>query len=444
MDLTKGDIPSQLRHLFIPASVGFFFHVLFNIVDTFYGGQISPEALAALAITFPIYFIILSLGVGFSAGISALIATDIGAKQPENARAAYLQGIGFMLLLSIATAFFGHATTLPLLRAMGAPESLIEPSLLYILLLYDFSIPMIMVHVVNAGLSAMGRNQPNRNFLIISFFANIVLNYWFIYGGLGLPAMGIRGIAIATIVIHIFGIGYLLRHIGKTHLFQKPRLAELIPRREMVAKIIKQGVPTTFNMLSISFYFFVINYFVTHFGEDAIAAYGIGLRIEQLILVPGVGLNIAIATMVAQNHGARQFQRIRDTVRLGFIYSLSIMIGGGAFILVAGEGILTLFTREPEVIRIGLQYLRIEAFTLASYGLMHVSSAILQGLKKPNISSYINLVGRITPIPVLLLLIDHLHAGSSAIWWTILVNSYLMGIVFVWFMRRESARAFGG
>ena len=150
------------------------------------------------------------------------------------------------------------------------------------------------------------------------------MDYWFIHGGLGLPALGIQGIAYATVVVHILGIFYLLYHVKKTFLFEQINhcfLYYFIPQKHCFKLILSQGVPGTISMLSISFYFFVLNKFISSFGADAIAAYGIGLRIEQLILVPEIGISIAVSTLVAQNHGAGLKSRVNESIRAGILYS---------------------------------------------------------------------------------------------------------------------------
>ena len=115
IDLTTDSIPKLLRQLFIPASVGMFFSVLYNVVDTYFGGQISPQALASLSIIFPIFFLIIAVSIGFSAGASALIATQIGAKKKEEAKRFYCQFLSFGLFLSFFLTLVGLFVSKPML-----------------------------------------------------------------------------------------------------------------------------------------------------------------------------------------------------------------------------------------------------------------------------------------------------------------------------------------
>lgn len=440
--LTECPIPQALNKLFIPASVGFFFSVLFNIVDTYFGGQISSQTLAALSLCFPLFFIIIALVYGFSSGCSALIATLVGKKQKENAKQFYCQCLSFGFFLTIFTTFIGIAFSEVLLKIMGAKGSYLQEALDYILILFYGCFAIVSVGIINSGLSALGQNKPNRNFLIASFFANIILDYWFVFGGLGIPPLGVKGIAWATVLSHLGGVFYLFFQTKKTFLLNTICLEYFIPKKECYKQIFTQGIPSTFNMMSIGIYFFIINSFLSDFGQEAIAAYGIGLRIEQLILVPGIGLSIAVSTLVAQNHGANIASRVKQTVRIGLIYSGSIMLFGFFFLIFAGRIIMGLFTQNSKIINIGVEYLNIEAWTLLSYTLIHIASAALQGLKKPNISAMINLVGRFLPLPVLYILFNVFHLQTTAIWYTILFNSWLMGLLFVFFLQKTIKKSF--
>ena len=134
--------------------------------------------------------------------------------------------------------------------------------------------------------------------------------------------------------------------------------------------------------------------------------------------------------------------RVNESIRAGILYSFLVMTTGCFFLLFASKLVLSFFTQKPEIIAIGWEYLRIEAFTLFSYVMIHISSAILQGLKKPSIATFINIFGRCLPIPILYILIYTLGLGSQSIWWTILATCYFMGIIFIIFTKREMRKAF--
>ena len=442
LNLITSPIPKTLNKLFIPASVGFFFSVLYNVVDTYYGGKISSQTLAALSLSFPIYFIIIALIFGFSGGCSALIATLVGKDKKEDAKQFYCQCLSFGFFLVFFTSLIGIIFSEILLKILGAKGSYLQESLDYILIIFYGSFAIVGVGIINSGLSALGKNKPSRNSLIASFLANIILDFWFVFGGLGIPPLGIKGIAWATVISHIGSVFYLLHHAKKTFLLKNISLTYFIPRKNCYQQILAQGIPATFNMLSISIYFFIINSFLSGFGQEAIAAYGIGLRIEQLFLVPGIGLSIAVSTLVAQNHGARLEYRVRETIRIGMIYSGIMMLFGWFFLVFAGRLIMGFFTKDTDIISIGVEYLNIEAWTLLSYTFIHVASSALQGLKKPSVSFIINLVGRFLPLPILYIFINILNFQTTAIWYTILFNNWFMGIAFIFFLQKTIKKSF--
>ena len=435
INLTKNSIPHSLNQLFIPASVGFFFNVLFNIVDTYFGGQISPQTLTALSINFPIFFVIIAVVFGFADSYSALIATQIGKGRKDIATKLFFQSLGFGIFLSVLLTIFGILFSKPLLIFLGANGNYLQEALDYILPMFYGSIFLVLTGSLNSGLSAQGNNKINRNFLIGSFVANIFLDYWFIHGGLGLPPLGVTGIALATLLVHVIGVFYFFWHLRKTFLLKTIHWKYFIPQKYYYQQILSQGIPATFNLLNVSVYFFIVNRFLASFGQDTIAAYGIGLRIGQLILVPIIGLGVAIATMVAHNHGANMETRVKKIISVGLFYSLTIAFVGCLFLFFTGKIVMQFFTDSKVIIDIGAQYLQIEAFALFSYSLIHVSAFALQGLKKPSISFLINLVGSISPLPTLFLLITIMQFNTNSVWWALFGNNLVIGIIFIIFLQ---------
>ena len=191
--LITDSIPKLIRRIGIPVGIGVLFNNLFQVVDTFFAGELSKDALAALALSFPIYFIIIGLGSGLGTGTSALIGNALGAGAREEAAHYAAQGLTLTALLSLATATVGIAVSPRLFEILGATGEGVAYNMSYITPIFQGAIFFSLVFMFHAALSAQGETRPFRNFLILGFTLIIFLDPWFIYGGFGLPAMGIAG-----------------------------------------------------------------------------------------------------------------------------------------------------------------------------------------------------------------------------------------------------------
>ena len=210
MDLVRDPIPRLIRQIAVPASVGFFFNTMYNIVDTFFAGLDSTDALAALAASFPIFFIILAMGWGVGQGATALIANAAGEGDPAAAHHFTLQSMSFGLLLSVVLTVLGLWSAPFLFRSLGAEERFLELSLEYMNWILLGTVFFLMQSILNATLNALGDTRTFRDVLIAGCLLNVVLDPWLMFGGWGVPPLGIRGIALATVLIQVAGCGYLL------------------------------------------------------------------------------------------------------------------------------------------------------------------------------------------------------------------------------------------
>ncbi|MBT8044359.1 MAG: MATE family efflux transporter, partial [Verrucomicrobiae bacterium] len=323
--LTEGSLPTHIRRIALPMSIGFFFNTMYNVVDSFYAGKISTEALAAMALSFPIFFIIIAVSEGIARGASALIANAIGAgdKAKESSLSGQVYSLG--LACSIGVTITGMIVAEPLFRLLGADGDYLDLALGYIRPLFIGSIFFLLSSMSNSVLLAHGDSKTYGKVLVAGFFMNLILDPWFLYGGLGLPAMGISGIAWATITIQAIGGMYLLSVVIRRGYLKDHFAKNLIPRFRVYGEILRQGVPTSFNMMSIALGFFVTTYYLKFYGEVAVAAFGVGTRIEQIALLPAIGLSSAIISIVGQNNGAGKTDRVRECIRLCTRYGLILI-----------------------------------------------------------------------------------------------------------------------
>ena len=200
MDLIKDNIPKLIRKIAVPASIGTLFQTLYNVVDSFFAGKISPEALSALSKSFPIYFIIVGTCIGVTVASTSLIANSIGESNEEKILNYFTHSIYYGIIVSIIIAFIGLTYADNIFDIMVTSPEVKSLGLEYTNIIFIGSVVFILVVCLNALLHAEGDTKTYRNLLILSFFLNIILNPIFIFGFLFIPAMGVKGIAIATII----------------------------------------------------------------------------------------------------------------------------------------------------------------------------------------------------------------------------------------------------
>jgi putative MATE family efflux protein len=442
--LTTEPIPKLVRRIAIPACIGYFFNTMYNVVDTYFAGLISTQALASLSLSLPVYFIIIATGTGVSTGATALIANAMGAGKREEARLYATQAISFGILTALALTVFGLLVSPFLFRVLGATGNYLSMVLDYMNTLFLGTVFFMVLYMLNAILNGQGETKPFRNFLIVGFFLNIGLDPWFMYGGLGVPAMGVVGIALATLVAQMVGCVYLAYKVLQRGLLSKQDLANVLPRLEPFKEIARQGLPASVNMLTVGMGIFVITYFVSLFGKEAVAAYGSAMRVEQIVLVPSIGLNISTLTLVAQNNGARLFDRIRQTLDTALSYGAVLMGIGTVLVLVGADYLMTFFTEDPSVIRMGATYLRIDALVFYAYVVLFAHVAALQGMKRPMVAVWIGLYRQIVaPFVLFWALIRVFDSGLQGIWWGIFGVTWSAALFTLFYARRFIGRESG-
>ena len=381
--LTKEPIWSLLRKVTIPASVGSLFQTFYNLVDTWFAGKISAEAIGAIAKSFPIYFTIIAIGVGLSAGTNTLIGNNIGSKNIRKASLFIAQSIIYAIVLSILVTLFGLNLSDFLLSLMGADQEGIILSRKYLDIIFYGTIIVLVQISLNGTLNAQGDTKSYRNVLIVTFFLNIGLNPLFIFGFGPIPAFGIAGLAIATVIAQLIGLFYLAYKVYCCELKQYLKLECFLPKFDLIKNLTNQSVPIMMSMFMIGLGIYNILFFVSKFGYLAAAGYGSALRIEQILLLPVIGLNTAVLTIAGQNFGAKLFPRVDEVYTKAIIIGSSFMILAGVVIFLLADNIVSIFTDNQDAINYGADYLKIAAFIGPVYPVFFITNALFQAIKKP-------------------------------------------------------------
>ena len=433
MELGNDQIPKLIRQIAIPASVGMFFNTMYNVVDTFWAGQLSPEALAALSLSLIPFIGLLAVGIGLGQGANALISNALGADDDDQASRLMAQAFSLAFAVSAVIVVIGIAVTPFLYRGMGASGEYLKLSLNYMNWLIYGSGTFIFAFVINSGLNAQGDTKSYRNALICGFFANVVLDPLFLFGWGPFPALGLEGIAISTVLIELGVVTYLSVKLLSSKLGEKLLIKKFIPQVETITDLVKQGFPASLSILFISLNFYVILHFISDFGKTSVAAYGVSTRIVQVILLPSIGLNTAALTLTGFNFGANNLDRVNQTWRTCFKYSLLLTTLGGALLLFFPEFLLRLFTDSQEIIEVGPTLLRVEAVLLAAYTTIFLGTSILQGIKKPMFGMILS-VYRLIVAPVIFFWVfsEILGYGLNGIWAGIFLTT-ASGALITWF-----------
>ena len=433
--LTKDPIWFLLRKVTIPASVGSLFQTFYNLVDTWFAGKISAEAIGAIAKSFPIYFTIIAVGVGIGAATNAMIGNAIGEKKERVASMYIAQSLIFALVISVLVTIFGLNASDYLLGIMGSDADGIILTREYLdIIFYGTFIVLIQISL-NGTLNAQGDTKSYRNVLIFSFFLNIFLNPLFIWGYGIIPAFGIAGLAIATVISQLIGTIYLAYKVNNCKIREYLKLVCFIPKFEYLNPLTRQSVPVMFSMLFIGVGIFNILYFIGQFGDLATAGYGAALRVEQVFLLPVIGLNTAVLSIGGQNFGAKAYNRIRELYTKALFFGSSFMAVAGIILFFGAEFFVSLFTDNQEAIKHGAIYLKVAALIGPIYPAFFITTAVFQAVKKPLYSLYLSIM-RLTAFPFLSLwYVINIRGGDyEDIFYTIMVTNWLMGIALLIFI----------
>ena len=382
MNLLKDEVSLLVRKLAVPASVGTLFQTLYTIVDTFYAGKISPEALSALSKSFPIYFLIIATSIGVTVAGTSLIGSSIGEKNEKNVLSYFGNVIIYSIIISVVVSILGFAFGEKIFLLMNSSQEVTILGLEYINVIFLGTILFILVVALNSFLHAEGDTKTYRNVLIFSFFLNIILNPIFIFGFLFIPPLGITGIGIATIIAQFVSLLVILIKILNNQRIKQITLDHFKAKFFFLKNIFFQSMPITIAILGYSIAATIVFTYVGLFGEYAVAGYGSATRIEQVVLLPILGINTAIISIIAQNIGAKYYDRVEQSYFTSIKYGLFIMLIAGVVIFLSADFVPKFFSSNPDVIMHGSMYLKISAFILPAYPIFFLSNGFFMALKK--------------------------------------------------------------
>ena len=354
--------------------------------------KLSTDAQAGLAIGYQAFFILMALGFGLSSALSALVSNAKGSGETSQVRQYISQGLTFAIILTLLSMIVGWFIGPTLIGIVSEPGAYRNAGLGYFGWLI-FALPgFLIAYGGNGILQAHGDTLSMQRALMLAFVANIILNPLFMFGVPGyLTGMGFNGIAAATIISQTCVMLFILFRIFQLEAMQSLKLSEFLPSTDIFKQIFSQLLPASTALMVMFISGFVVQFALKQFGGHAVAAYGVALRIEQILLLPVLGMTGALLPIAGQNFGAKEFERVRSALKYCWKAGFVMSIVAVPALLFGASFAMSLFTNDPDVIRAGSSYLRVDAFLFPIYMMLFSINSILQAFKKAIWTLYISI-----------------------------------------------------
>jgi len=374
------------------------------------------------------YFIIVATSIGVTIAGTSLIGNSIGENDKKKILYYFSNIIYFGIFISVLLTLFGLFFSETVFLLMGSSNKVTSLGLEYTNIIFSGTILFILVVAFNSLLHAEGDTKTYRNALILSFFLNIILNPILIFGFLFIPAFGVKGIGIATIISQILSFLIIFYKVIKNKRIREMSREYLSIKFVYIKDIFFQSMPISLAICGYSIASAIIFAYVGLSGEAAAAGYGAATRIEQVVLLPVLGINTAIISIIAQNYGARKYERIKESYYTAIKYALIIMILSGIFIFLTSGIIPTFFSDSLEVNHFGKKYLQISAFVLPAYPIFFLSNGFFMALKKSENALLTNFFRNIIMPIFTFYLATYIVADFNTFFWIWVISNWIFSI----------------
>ncbi|WP_254764108.1 MATE family efflux transporter [Natrinema marinum] len=391
-DLTSGDIARPLFYLSLPIIVTNLLQTAYNLIDTFWLGQYSTEALAAISFAFPMVFLLISVGLGLSTAGSVLVAQYIGADEESEAEYAASQTVALSLLGAMVLGLVGYVSVEQLLGLLGASAD-VQPLATEYMQVISLGMPfMFGFFVFIALMRGYGDTVTPMLVMFGSVLLNVVLDPFLIFGWGPFPRLGIEGAAIATVFSRALAIVVGLAIMFRGTRGVRIRLGQMRPDLAFAKKLVAIGFPASIEgmgrALSINLLLVIVGFFPTY----VVAAYGIGTRVFSVIFLPAIAVARGVETMTGQNVGAGKPDRAKAAADFAARTMFVVLGALGVVAWVGARPITAAFTDDPAVIEVGVTFLRYVAPSFGFIGVMRAYNGSFRGTGKTLTAAAIVLV----------------------------------------------------
>lgn len=389
--LTQDAIGPTLIRMTTPMIVGMFMTFSFSLVDTFFVSMMGTEALSAISFTFPVTFFMMSLAIGLSIGTSAVVAKYIGRGEMDKARKASTVTTYVAIVSALVLAAVGYILMEPIFRLMGAPPSLMPLIREYMDIWLPTSVLLVAMICGNAVLRANGDTRTPSLVMAGAGLVNAVFDPLLIFGWGPIPAMGMQGAALASLVSWMAAVAWLFHVLVIKNELVSTRLPSLAVFRSSAREMLKIGIPASGANMLTPIAAGVMTAIVAGHGETAVAAFGVGSRLETIACLVILALSTTLPPLVSQNLGAGRIDRVEDACRLAMRFILGWQLVIYVLLVMFGPLIARVFTQNPEVASIIQLYLWILPLSFGFQGIVILCNSALNALHRPMIALYLSI-----------------------------------------------------
>lgn len=414
-DLTHGPVWKVIIRFALPLLIGNLLQQFYNITDSIIVGQfLGKEALAAVSASFFIYYFIISLVIGIGSGTSVVVSQFFGAQQYDKVQRTFSSFFIFMLVAGVVLSIAGIIFAEPVFRLTNTPEEVIPDAVAYFRIYVGGTFLFVTFNSIISILRGVGESMRPMIFILITTVLNIVFDLLFIVGF----GWGIEGAARATVIAQGIGMCIALGYVNNTHPLLSIKKQDMLFDGRLFMESLKIGLPTSIQQCAIAIGLIALLGIVNSFGTNTLTAYGAAGKIDTIITQAVLTLSGALAAFCGQNIGAKRLDRVKQGVR--FTMLVNILFGLLTFcaVYLFGEEMMLAFTKDPDVIAIGKEYLLIVGGFFIVHGALNVYNGALRGAGDtlfPMLTSLICLW--LIRIPLAYHL--SLWLGRSGIWWAI-------------------------
>ncbi len=424
-----------LWSLAAPMMVGYTVHALFVVVDAAFIGRLGEVSLAAATLAGPLFISCLALAIGLSTGITAELARAIGSRDSARADHVASNGLGLCLGLGTGLAIAGLTIGLRMMPVLGATGEISALTWQYFEPLC-MAMPLFFISsAFGAVLNGEGDARTPMVVLAIATMLNLILDPVFIF----ILDLGIRGAALATVAAQAFSLlTFVYLVLIRRRTFSRFRLAQMAPSWHLAAPILLIGMPAAGSILIDTVGMGLYNRVVAGFGDNALAGFGAGTKVEMVVVLPIIGLASALVALGGMYKGAERTDLLRATALHTYRAALSIAIVIGLTAFLASRPVIGLFVSDPEALAIGCRYLSFMVFALPLWAICMTSGRLLQGLGQSLTAMLISVLRvLIIGAPMAYVAVFCFEAPIEAVWVSMIFGGLITIIAAIRWVRRQ-------